>query len=264
MCLTLCCVASSMLLSPESLGWVLLALFVWQFHHFQKQNFGLIALAASSQKLAGPLRSERWVIRMSGACGILALVGNPAILQLRLYASVGVLRVAAISAYLIVFLAGSVALLVRPSCQRPPSYWAMYLMALLFPLPLFVTSSPYAAVGGMTIAHGLQYLLLMGLVAAGGAPRSRRRHEIRSLCVVSLVGGSILGVTSHLHESSSTLLRGVFGVYLAVLCWHFIADARLWRLSRAFPRSFLGERIPYLVPMGAHQVSRLPIDRLPI
>ena len=74
----------------------------------------------------------------------------------------------------------------------------MYLMGLFFSVPVFVFASPYAAVGGMTIADGMQYLLLVSLVAAclpgrgllGAAPggalqcradrRGRSRGELRT------------------------------------------------------------------------------------
>ena len=66
----------------------------------------------------------------------------------------------------------------RPRSQRNIGVTATYLMALLFFAPVFVFRSPYAAVGGMTIGHGLQYLLLVGLVAAG---RSRGKSRARRL-----------------------------------------------------------------------------------
>ncbi len=43
-----CGTAAAVLLSPHALAWLLLPFFAWQFHHFQKQNLGLVALAASS------------------------------------------------------------------------------------------------------------------------------------------------------------------------------------------------------------------------
>ena len=116
----------------------------------------------------------------------------------------------------------------------------------------------------MTIGHGLQYLILMALVARGnGAGRSRGR-EIASLCGIALVGGAALSMASHLHLSNAALLRGVFGLYVGLVCAHFIVDMRLWRLSQPFPRAFLGSRIPFLVCRTFQPVTRLPIDRVPI
>ena len=45
----------------------------------------------------------------------------------------------------------------------------------------FSSASPYARGGGMTIAHGLQYLLLVGLVAGGGRPTTRLACGRRAL-----------------------------------------------------------------------------------
>jgi len=52
---------------------------------------------------------------------------------------------------------------------------AVYLLAVCFPAPLVLTSSPYAAVGGLTLAHGLQYLLL-GTRHGGVVATAERRH----------------------------------------------------------------------------------------
>jgi hypothetical protein len=60
------------------------------------------------------------------------------------------------------------------------------------------------------------------------------------------------------------VLRGVFGLYVGLVCVHFLVDARLWRLSRPFPRAFLGLRLPFLVDPVQQDITRLPIDRIPI
>ena len=91
------------------------------------------------------------------------------------------------------------ALVRRPAADRPAGFCAMYLMALLFPLPIFVFRSPYAAVGGMTIAHGFQYLLLVGLVAAGNRRGTSRWLRLAVFATIALVGGALLSGASHLH-----------------------------------------------------------------
>jgi hypothetical protein len=102
----------------------------------------------------------------------------------------------------------------------------------------------------MTIAHGLQYLLLMGLVAAGdpgpGAGPGRFL-PLAALTSIALAGGAILSVTSDLRESAP-LTRSLFGCFLGAVMAHFVIDAGLWRLRDRFPRLFLESRVPYLVP----------------
>ena len=140
---------------------------------------------------------------------------------------------------------GALALARRPRSERPPRFCAMYGLALLFPLPVFVFTSPYAAVGGLTMAHGLQYLLLVGLVAAGN-DRRKRIGGVAALCAMAVVGGVVLNVFSHLHGDVPSL-RLLFGVYLGLLAGHFVVDAGIWRLREPFVRSFLSRRVGYLV-----------------
>ena len=65
--------------------------------------------------------------------------------------------------------------------------------------------SPYAAVGGMTIAHGFQYLLLVGLVAAGNRRGTSRWLRLAVFANLALVGGALLSGASHLHGFPLTL-----------------------------------------------------------
>ena len=247
LCWVVACGFAAVLVPAHLLSWFLLAFFAWQFHHFQKQNLGLVALAASSSGLRGLRPFERRLVLFVGVCGIGALLSDPRLLQLDVYRPLGAVTVIVFIGYIAAFVAGSFALL-RARGKRPASYCALYLTALLFPLPIFIFRSPYAAVSGMTIGHGLQYLLLMALVAQGGRSAGRRRREFAWLCTIALAGGVTLSAASHLHVSGSAVLRGVFGLYVGLVCVHFLVDARLWRLSRPFPRAFLGSRLPFLVP----------------
>ena len=136
----------------------------------------------------------------AGGAGIVGLLAHPGLLQLRVRPAAGELFTVAGLLFAAAAGSGVVALVRRPAADRPAGFGAMYLMALLFSLPIFVFGSPYAAVGGMTIAHGFQYLLLVGLVAGGespgdiaagsGWPCSRN---------IALVGGALLSGASHLH-----------------------------------------------------------------
>jgi hypothetical protein len=126
----------------------------------------------------------------------------------------------------------------------------MYLMALLFSLPIFVFRSPYAAVGGMTIGHGFQYLLLVGLVAAGNRRGTSRWLRLAGFANVALVGGALLSGASHLHGFPPAI-RLVFGAYLGVVTAHFVIDAGFWRMRDPFPRAFLARHVPGLAPPRA-------------
>lgn len=79
--------------------------------------------------------------------------------------------------------AGALALATRPSAARPAGFTAIYLTSLLFGLPTFVFASPYAAIGGMTVAHGLQYLMLISVIASQGDAAGTRFSRLVRLAL---------------------------------------------------------------------------------
>ena len=120
-------------------------------------------------------------------------------------------------------------------------------MSLGFSLPIFLFTSPYAAVAGLTIAHGLQYLLLMSLLAAGGPRGAQRMAGLAALCNIALVGGAALAEASD-QLAARPAVRVLFGLFLGAVMAHFVIDAGLWRMRAEFPRGFLRARLPYLIP----------------
>jgi hypothetical protein len=251
-------------LPPAVLTWLLLPYFGWQFFHYQKQNLGLASLAAAAHGVTGLRPAERRALLAAGLAGTAGLLARPRLLQLRVDPHLAAAYPLAAAAFAIAVTAGLVSLARRPAGQRPAGFCVTYACALTFTLPAFIFSSPYAAVAGMTIAHGLQYLLLMGLVAVGG-PRpgpagtaGSRLLPLAALTSIALAGGAILSVASDLQESAP-LTRSLFGCFLGAVMAHFVIDAGLWRLRDRFPRLFLESRVPYLVPgRGTASVARDP------
>ena len=242
------------LLSPGALQWCLLAYFAWQFFHYQKQNLGLAALAAASHRVTSLTRGERRALVASGVAGVGGLLAHPGLLQL----SVAPLLARGFPVALLAFAAAAGAglwlLARRPRAARPAGLCAVYASALVFWLPVFMFGSPYAAVAGLTIAHGLQYLLLVGLVADGGRRSTGRLLPLAALGNIALIGGALLAAASHLH-SASPAWRVLYGGYLGVVMVHFVIDGGLWRMRDSFPRSFLAARVPYLLPGGRPEGS---------
>jgi hypothetical protein len=243
--------AAAALLPPAVLNGLLLPYFGWQFFHYQKQNLGLASLAASAYRVAGLRPAERRVLLAAGIAGIAGLAARPRLLQLPVRPGLAASWPLAAAGFAAAVVAGLVLLARRPADQRPPGFCAAYLSALAFSLPVFLFSSPYAAVAGMTMAHGLQYVLLVGLVAAGQpGPRRGRAGTLTSLAVlghVALAGGAVLAAASGLQEAQPAV-RLLYGAFLGAVMAHFVIDAGLWRLREPFPRSFLAARVPYLVP----------------
>jgi len=215
--------AAAAAIGPAALRWLLLPYFGWQFWHYQKQNIGVAALAAAAQRVP-LLPAERRTLLLAGASAIAALAARPGLLGLRVTPFAHALFPVAAAAYAVAVTAGLVALARRPRSRRPAGFCATYLISLFFVLPVFVFASPYAAVGGMTVAHGLQYLVLVSLVAGGGSAspgaRPSRLVRLALLANISLIGGAALNAASHLHGA------GHWGASCSAA-----TSARSWRTS---------------------------------
>ncbi len=254
--------AAAAAISPAWFQWLLLPYFGWQLFHYQKQNIGMTALAASSGRVRGLLPAERWPLLVAGWAGTAALIARPAMLGLRLgpWAVAGVIFLLAATTFMVSATAGIAALIRRPQAERPVGFCVAYLACLLFFVPAFVFGSPYAAVGGLTIAHGLQYLLLVTLIAGGdqvSAAGSALSRVVRLalLANVAFVGGAALSGASHLHDAGPAG-RLIFGAYLGVVMAHFVIDAGLWRMRDPLARNFLITHLPYLVPATSAATPR--------
>lgn len=253
--------AAAAVVPPAALAWCLLPYYAWQFFHFQKQNLGLAALAASSRRIASLRPGERRAIMTAGYAGIVGLIVHPGLLQLR----TGVPGLSRLYPAAAVVFAGAVAAGLAATARRrredgPLWFHAVYLISLGFFLPVFVFPSPYAAVGGMTVAHGLQYLLLLGLVAVGRRQAAGRAIRLAVLANIALVGGAVLSAASHLHGAAAMAGRVAFGAYLGAVMAHFVIDATLWRLRDPFPRAFLAARVPGLLPDRVPAADGSPAD----
>jgi hypothetical protein len=239
--------AATMLVRPALIEWCLLPYFCWQFFHYQKQNLGIAALAAAAQRVPPLRRAERRALLAAGLGGIAGLVAHPRLLHLPVQPELAWLYQAGLALFVLAASAGIALLARRPVTDRPGGFCLAYLSGLLFMLPVFVFASPYAAVGGVTIAHGLQYLLLVGLVAGGGPGGVRRWAQLAAFVNIALIGGAFLSVASD-QRQGPPLVRLLFGVFLGLVMAHFVIDAGLWRIRDQFPRTFLSGRLPYLLP----------------
>jgi len=231
-------------------------LFSWQLWHFHRQNLGIVALAATSRSLPTPSRAERYPLTIAAGAAIAAFLARPGLLQVRVNPRMGALLPASAAVF-----AGAVAAGVLAYRRRSHlGYCVAYGSALLFFVPVFLYRSPYAAVGGLTVAHGLQYLVLVGMVTDGGGRASRPDATAAAgAAVFVLVVGGLLSIASHLHTAGA-VLRLAYGAYIGLVASHFVIDAAIWRLRDPFPRRFLGARVPCLVPESSPDSDRSASD----
>ena len=248
-------VTAALLLPAAAKALMLLAFFGWQLWHYQRQNLGLASLAAASAHLPSLSLAERRCITASGIAGVLALVAHPDVLQIVSWRPAPAVATAAHSLAVLILVVSVAAAAVAAgrrwmTASTTGPAGAVYLVAVAFPVPLVLTRSPYAAIGGLTLAHGLQYLLLVRQVLAGPrTPSKAPATPTRLVVLLTLVVASaaLLGTLSHLHSGTQVAPRLLFGAYLAAVMTHFVVDAGLWRLREEFPRRWLTQRAPQLL-----------------
>lgn len=222
----------------------LLVYFVWQTHHYTRQNVGIFAFAARARGSLPPSDLERAAITTAGFAGIVGMVTFLAPWQDTPIAPFVVhLHAVAFLVYL-----GAVALLVaclpRAWEARDPVRLAFLVGGVAFYLPTFVYGTAFSAVASYAIAHGCQYLVFMGWVG-GGVRRTRGPRLLATVTGLTVFGGLLL------REMGRATRNGragglVFGVYLGIVMTHFVLDAGVWRLSEPFQRKYMAERFTFL------------------
>ena len=225
-------VALAVLLPGHLLSSLLLGFFVWQFSHFQRQNLGLVKLVTRKWAAEPIGNAEEWLVMIAGWCGIGALVARPSLLGLA-----GV-HLPIVEAGLVTHLVAMVyatctiaAIVGALRSRRPVPASASYLLAVMFMAPVFLFHSAQAAVGGMVVAHGLQYLWVVRERSrqARTAASSSGWQATLAVIVGAVVGGSLLEAMSELHFAQNAVFRAFYGAYLGVVMAHFAVDAVLWR-----------------------------------
>lgn len=222
----------------------LLLYFVWQTHHYTRQNVGVFSFAARARRSLPPTNMERAAITTAGFAGVVGMITlitpyeDTPFATLAMYAH----NVAAL-----VFL-GAVGMLVLclPRAREAGDLvrFAFLVGGVAFYLPTFVYRDPFSAVSSYAIAHGCQYLVFMGYIAGARRGEAAPRLLLGTVAIAA-VGGLLLW---HIQYASRDGAPGgfVFGVYLGLVMAHFIIDAGVWRLSEPFQRKYMSERFRFL------------------
>lgn len=224
------------------LGYVILAYWIWQTHHYNRQNHGILAFVSRAE--GQPVRTrDRVAVTLAGVAAVLGMVTFVTPWRMTVLADYAWhLDVAALAVFACAWIAYLPSLL-GDDPRRTPWRSAILLMVMLFYLPLFFFEDAFTAVMTYAIAHGLQYHVFMAFVA--GSPRETRTRAVASLVTWTLVGGLFLDL------SLRQQLWGEFGAVLyaaglGVTMWHFVLDAGVWRLSEPTQRAYMAERFPFL------------------
>lgn len=221
-------------------AFALLSYFCWQLFHYQKQNYGLISFAASSEGAGPPPKILRLGLNLGVVAGVLGAIGYFSAqgrdllgftdAQLKNVSRGLHLPILACFAWLIVYHRKFLAH--RFTCL-------FTVASLLFFLPAALGTNGLVAFATYAIAHGAQYLIFMGVLAK----RSNRFYALPAL------GALTIGLMIILLLMQNDPYLEHMG--LGVVCAHFVVDAKVWRLREPEQRKLIGERFGFLFPQRA-------------
>lgn len=223
----------------------------WQAHHYSRQNFGLLSFAAAHEG-TGKLPAEvGLMLHLTTAAGAVAMVAMPSIYPRGLPVSslldgqVG--RIAHLAS--IGFLVAAAGVLIKvllshPRLRRAPTVLAFLILSWAFYLPALLPGAPMLAFWPYAMAHGAQYLIFMSVTSA--------RSRFGAVGLAGLWGGA-LGLGAVAWMAPGPVLAQA---YTGVVIWHFLADARLWRLSDPAVRQVVRDRFDFA--FGARPATAAP------
>lgn len=235
-------------------GWVFMAYWIWQSHHYNRQNYGIMSFASAHDGM-GPLPPQvNWILHLTTAAGAIVMGSMPSIygpgleapwlltaLDLTSWRILEALLLLAATGLALQVVATNVAL------RRSPTVLIFFALSVVFYVPgLLFPSSNLTGFWPYAIAHGSQYLIIMGVTARGSS------RGLVGLIIFGLLAG-VLGVAAY-------LMNGVpwTAFYSGIVVWHFLADARLWRLRDPAVRSIVRGRFDFIFqPKSRSSVAAL-------
>ena len=225
--------------SVTASSWIYAAYTMWLAHHYNRQNFGLVAFAAVHDDAGMVPRDVGLMLNLTTGAGAISMAAMPSIYP----GGISPFADPAFSYYGRFLAAGLmiaaavvlVRLLIRnPHLKRCPMTLTFLGLGFAFYLPALLGGPSEVSFWPYAMAHGLQYLLMMSVVARGS------RLGFAGLAMFGVMALA-LGI---LVVGMGTAPWAQF--YTGIVMWHFLADARLWRLRDPLVRGVVKERFSFL------------------
>lgn len=229
--------AAAQQLDPRVPASAVAAFFVWQFHHFSRQNYGVLSLCFRSWQDDSATPREARLVRLGGVASMVGglravrLVFGPMLVPDRL---VDV-------AFVVGLLLMAVALVELAALRGSGRRWWLLVGVTVFHLPLFVVADGATAIALHAIAHPIQYGLILWSLRGGREAEGPARFT--TVLAVLAVGGAWLLDRA---ADSGPFVGALAGAAFGVVAWHFVLDAGVWRLSKPEPRAYMRRRFAWL------------------
>jgi hypothetical protein len=237
--------AATFQFAPAALRpWLLAAFFGWQLWHYQKQNVGLLSFVAAGTDGVPLSPWERRTLMLAAISGILGFFSLTRVGLSALAPELATLHQLGATVYLLVPVALGIALAKSPALRANGLRLAFLVLGSAFFLPTYLFDDAISATLSYAVAHGLQYLVFMGVVSLG------HRNPLASVAI--LLGMATLGALAMnaaiLAPDVSDFAWGhaAYGAFLGLVMAHFVVDAGIWRLREPFQRGYMRQRFRFV------------------
>lgn len=231
--------------------------------HFGRQNFGVVAFATRISQGRPMDRFERHALNAGNIAGLLAGYHIFAPVMFLLKPETWPQDLTPIDPVFSLLWYGGIAIyamLIPAMIWRIVTQWRKYdLMSLLillgcvfFFLPTYLSSNPLLALVSWAVAHGLQYVLILGFHAVGRASARPGRIGLWPLLLFTacVVGGVLIWRTSgRLQLDGDDLeIRLAVSAVVALTLAHYWVERYLWKFSSPERRAWLEQSFRFLSP----------------
>lgn len=240
-------------------AFLLLAYWAWQAFHYGRQNIGVYAFASIAQTGRAPHRAEKLAIDFGTILGILGTfkILGTAVAPPYLHGTFNHLYQIGSVAFAAVLIF-SLAVYVKLFRDTTLFKTLFFFTSVFFFYPVFISTDMNIAFLSYAMAHGLQYIIFMGIVSAnagpGQQPRSVPYKSILTLTIFVVVVGFLFWRVGDLKQFE--VIKGsrfytaaadfLFGAVLGATMSHFVVDASAWKLSMAPQRAYISKRFDFL------------------
>lgn len=234
--------------------------------HFGRQNLGVVAFATRISHRRPMDRFERGALNAGNIAGLLAGYHIFAPVLFMLNPQTWPLDLSAVDPVFSLLRYGGIAIyvmLIPLTIWHVGMHWRQYeplslailLGCIFFFLPTYLSADPLIALVSWAVAHGLQYVLILGFHAAGRASDRNRRFRLWPLLLfaICVVGGvAIWRVSGRLQLDGGDLeVRLAVAVVVSLTLAHYWVERYLWKFSSPERRAWMEQSFRFLSPPQA-------------
>ncbi|MBX3536669.1 MAG: hypothetical protein KF735_03465 [Chelatococcus sp.] len=243
--------------SDLALGIFLCAFWCWQAYHYGKQNIGVYSFTsvATTGRPTDPKSKQLFILlAWVSIFGTLKVLGRSVMPAdyfpfFETMHSIGMILYLGLVGY-------SVILFIRNRMPLFSVNGLMFFTLVAFFGPMYFTDTLEGAFLSYAIAHALQYLVFMAIIASGTEKDGRAPLMINSLYFVLIVAGvgAFFVLPNHLatsvfygsSDAAAFAIDLAVGAVLGATMAHFLIDAHTWRLSNPTSRDYVRQRFAFL------------------